>query len=1463
MNDTRVHAPNAPTHGHGLYKRGLGRTLLLSFLAISLIPATAISVASYLNARSILRHGAHASLMSVAQSKTQQVRAQFDGMIEDLTDLSQMGVTIHLLERLEEESTHSPSHIDFVRSPRWAEIVKEPGADLARHRQTHGYHDIFLIDHRGTILFTVAQETDLGMNLFTGRLAHTPLAEACRRVMETGEPTFSDFERYAPSNNAVAGFLVIEVVDRDAKRLGFLAFQVRTEQIHAVMLDRTGMSKTLETYLVGEDRKLRSRLYRPSDLAILGEPVITHQTAIHHQGIHGHAALTTARIYAGPRGVPVLGIHADIRVAGVPLTVIAEIDEAEAFGPADQMMLLVMLMLLVTVVAVVIVAFMITRRVVTPVERLTWAVDRIATGDLTFELGARPSNEIGRAFFSLEEMQRSLQHVAEHANRVARGDFEVEVQPRSTRDKLGCALHNMLISLKTVVGQANTIASGDYSAEIEPQSPNDKLGTALQKMTRHLRRSGREIANEDWVKTGQTQLNLQIRGEQDVVSVGHEVLTFLARFLDAQVGVFYLMDRTQTLTLVASYAYERRKRLSNTFALGQGLPGQAALEKTPILLTDVPTDYLEITSGTGATPPRHIRVTPVLYEGAVKGVLELGTIHPFSELQLRFIDEVTEGIGVAIQVAQAREQMQDLLERSQAQAEQLQSQTEVMETQQEELRQTNESLEHQTLCLRESEMRLQAQQEELRQTNEELATHTEALQGERAAVERKNDELEAAKRDLEAQADALTRASRYKSEFLANMSHELRTPLNSLLILSKILTDNKEGNLTERQVEFASVIHKSGDDLLGLINEILDLAKVESGKLSLDVQEVNLEAFVGDIERGFQPLAAEKGLRFSAHVADALPDSIRTDPQRLLQVINNLLFNALKFTHQGSITLTIDRPTRSLCDDITHGTTNLDLSQAIAMTVADTGIGVPPEKQKLIFEAFHQIDGSTARHYGGTGLGLAICRELMALLGGRIHLQSQSGEGSSFSVVVPEISPVDATGDEPHETAPLVDDPAPAPPQSASPVVAHETLPMPAESSPPSEGQCALESRQDTPVDDRESLQPGDKSILIVEDDQSFTRTLCALATERGFKTLIASDGEAALRLADAYLPSAILLDLNLPGMDGLGVLHRLKDSLRTRHIPVNVISGYERAPEAIDRGAAAFFAKPVSVNQINDALGNLERLMSRRPRNLLIAASSDATLASIVELTGGADVQITPVGKGVDALDRVRTAEFDCMVLDPDLSDMSGLDLLKQMKETPSLCQLPVIVATTRALTHEEVVALDQYADRIVPECGLLPERLLDETALFLHRVEQELPDQQRRMIHSLYDEETIFKERKILLADDDMRNAFALSAVLEDKGLDLVLAKNGREAVDRLAENPDVAAVLMDIMMPEMDGYEAMRQIRAQARFAKLPIIALTAKAMKEDRAKCIEAGANDYMAKPVDDEKLVSMLRVWLYQ
>ena len=923
-----------------------------------------------------------------------------------------------------------------------------------------------------------------------------------------------------------------------------------------------------------------------------------------------------------------------------------------------------------------------------------------------------------------------------------------------------------------------------------------------------------------WLGGGQTLLAERLLGQPQVQELADRSLEFLAEYLNCVVAALYLRDaQTGDLTRVAGYGFSEDASLKEHFYRGEGLIGQAARGRRLVCLDDLPADYIKVASSLGEGQPVSVALVPLQSEDRVNGVVELAFMRVLEPREREFLEAIASNVGMALEAARYRQRLQEVLGQTQQLNEELQ-------TQQEELRAANEELEQQARVLKESQAHLETQQAELEQTNEKLSEQAQTLADQRDELDQRNTTLGRIQAQLEERAEELQRASRYKSEFLANMSHELRTPLNSSLILAKLLAENGNGNLNDEQVKFAESIYSAGNDLLNLINDILDIAKVEAGKLEIRPERTPLASLLEGLRDVFVPLAGERSLSFEIEQQGELPQVLFTDRQRAEQILRNLLSNAFKFTDRGGVTLSVSRQ-----DD-----------HYLAFAVRDTGIGIAADQQQAIFEAFRQADGTTNRRYGGTGLGLSISRDLAGLLGGSITVSSVPGEGSTFTLLLPER---------------LVEGAAPSQPIAAPLVVAEPPLPVAAVAAAP-----AMPRAPAPFADDREHLdERGGRRVLVVEDEVRFARILFDLAHELGYACLVATCADEGLELARQYRPDAILLDMRLPDGSGLGVLQRLKDDPQTRHIPVHVVSVEDQSEAALHLGAVGYALKPTSRDQLKEVFGRLEAKLNQQVKRVLLVEDDPLQRDSVARLISDEDIEITAVALAGDALEKLRDTVFDCMIIDLKLPDMQGNELLRRMAEEDICSFPPVIVYTGRNLTRDEEAELLKYSRSIIIKGARSPERLLDEVTLFLHKVEAELSSEHQRMLKTARSRDKLFEGRRLLLVDDDVRNIFALSSALEQKGATVEVARNGFEALDKLREREDIDLVLMDVMMPEMDGYEATRQIRLEDRWKNLPIIAVTAKAMKDDQERCREVGANDYLAKPIDLDRLFSLIRVWM--
>jgi len=1053
------------------------------------------------------------------------------------------------------------------------------------------------------------------------------------------------------------------------------------------------------------------------------------------------------------------------------------------------------------------------------VRGIVKVVTAVADGDLKQNLTVASKGEVAALAETINNMTDTLATFADQVTTVARevgvegrlgGQANVPGAAGTWKDLTGnvnLLAANLTTQVRAIAEVATAVTKGDLtrSVQVEARGEVAELKDNINTMIGNLRLTTDRNTEQDWLKTNLARFTNMLQGQRDLSTVGRMLLTELAPLVGAQRGVIYQVQTdgvAVALNLLSAYADDVSNGYSVTLELGEGLIGQCARDARRMFITEMPDTVVPISSGLFRAPPRNAIVLPVSFEGQVKAVIELASLAAFTDLQMSFLEQLTTSIGIVLNSIEATMQTEGLLKQSQQLA-----------------------------------TELQTQQRELQQTNEQLEQKAQQLADRNVEVEAKNQEIEQARRAVEEKATELALTSKYKSEFLANMSHELRTPLNSILILGQQLTENPEGNLSHKQVEFARTIHGAGTDLLNLISDILDLSKIESGTVSVDAEEVYFHNLLDMIGRPFRHEAENRKLQFEIGISPDLDRSIITDSKRLQQVLKNLLSNAFKFTAEGGVKLTVSPAASGWNADhpvLKHA------PSVVAFEVADTGIGIPPEKQRIIFEAFQQADAGTSRKYGGTGLGLAISRELANLLGGEIQLRSTPGVGSFFTLYLPLTYLGGAS--------------------SRAPAVA-ESAPVAGSASA---AQVRLAERPiEHILDDRDNLAPDDSVVLIVEDDPHYARVMVDLAKDEGFKVLVAHRGAEALALARSHHPTAISLDIFLPDMLGWTVLSQLKQDPSTRHIPVQIVTLDEDRHHGLARGAFSFVQKPTTPEGLENAFARIKGYARSRRKRLLLVEDDAAERRSVTELLGSDDIEIIPVDTGASALLQLRDIAIDCVVLDLKLPDMSGFDVLERIRDDASLCDIPVVVFTGRELSPDEDAKLHTMARSVVVKGVESPERLLDETALFLHRVVGDLPAAKQRMLERLHSSDEDLLRRTVLLVDDDARNIFALSSVLERRGMEVLTATTGSEAIGVLAARPDVAIVLMDIMMPGMDGYETIQAIRTNPGHRRLPILALTAKAMKGDREKCLDAGASDYLAKPVNIQQLMSALRMWLHR
>ncbi|HUY75685.1 MAG TPA: response regulator, partial [Ktedonobacterales bacterium] len=1069
------------------------------------------------------------------------------------------------------------------------------------------------------------------------------------------------------------------------------------------------------------------------------------------------------------------------------------------------------------------------------VRGIVKVVTAVANGDLDQKLTVNAKGEVAALAETINNMTGTLATFADQVTQVARevgaegklgGQANVPGAAGAWKDLTGnvnLLAANLTNQVRAIAEVATAVTQGDLTRSIQVEARGEvaELKDNINTMIDNLRLTTDRNTEQDWLKTNLARFTGMLQGQRDLSTVGRLLLSELTPLVEAHQGVIYQVEAEEEpgLKLLSAFADAEADGHAQRLALGTGLIGQVAIEKRSMVVSDLPPQTTPIRSGLFQSVPRNVVVLPVLFEDQVKAVIELASLQVFTASHLAFLEQLTASIGIVLNSIEATMQTEGLLKQSQQLA-----------------------------------AELQAQQRELQQTNEQLAQKAQQLAERNVEVERKNQEIEQARRALEEKAAELALTSKYKSEFLANMSHELRTPLNSILILGQQLGENPDGNLTARQVEFAKTIHGAGTDLLNLISDILDLSKIESGTSSVDAEEVFVTNLLDMVARPFRHEAENRRLDFEVKVDQHLGRSIVTDTKRLQQVLKNLLSNAFKFTEQGGVKLTVSAARSGWSTD--HPVLN-HAANVVAFEVTDTGIGIPAEKQKIIFEAFQQAEASTNRRFGGTGLGLAISRDIANLLGGEIQLRSAPGIGSVFTLYLPQTyvgasSASDVTTEDVGENVGESAD-------QGKIVRLRQAVALAA----PSMRLADHAAELGLAADDRDNLHADDAILLIVEDDPYYNRVLMDLARDKGFKVISTTRGLEALALARQYHPTAISLDVFLPDVLGWTALNQLKQDPTMRHIPVQLVTLDDNRQHGLANGAFAFVTKPTTAEGLESALVRIKNYAGPRRKRLLVVEDNEAERIGVTALLGHDDIEITTVSGGGEALAALRNETFDCVVLDLRLPDMSGFEVLERIRDDEALRDVPVVVFTGKQLSPDEDTRLHMLARSVVVKGVESPERLLDETALFLHRVVADLPVEKQRMLDRLHSSDDDLVGKKVLVVDDDVRNIFALSSVLERRGMMALTAGTGREAIAKLEATADIAIVLMDIMMPEMDGYETMQVIRQNPAFRRLPIVALTAKAMKGDREKCLEAGATDYLAKPVNTEQLLAALRMWLHR
>lgn len=1382
---------------------GVGKSLFIWFLVISLVPLISVSYLNYINAFKGLTIVAEKSLVNSSALRENNVSAYFDEIGKTLELQSSLESNKVFLQDLQNSFVKEKTDLaSFVNSDRTKKLCLSHSKIFNHIKAVNNYYSIYLIDNAGNVLFSLQDDEYIGTNIFFGECFNSKFCTTGREIFETGKTLFSDFERSKVDENLISGMLGKAIIGENGEKIGMMAIRITDEEINKMMSKDEELGETGVSYIIGEDLALRStsRFTGREDILV---KKISNKKVYEWLNTYSYIPSEVKRFEQSDKEIisTYLGVHEDwvygiarnidkLDEFGAHWAIIEEIEHNEAFAYTKQLSKTVIISLLITFLLVIIIAVFVTSRTVRPIKELSAWAKQVAEGELVEKDIWAPKNEVGEMKYTFNQLVGYIRSVAYITENIAKGDFDNKAVMRSKNDVLSGSVNEMIDSFRSVVVQANTIAEGDYSASIEPRSNYDELGKALANMTKKLRDSSKEIREQDWLKTGVSQLNARMTGIKDLKELSTEIIDFLSGYFSSRIGLIYVNDNKKLL-LTGSYALKDKEHKFDEFELGQGLPGQVAKDGEMIHLTNIGDSTPLIDNTISTQKPKAILIAPFIYEGNVIGVVQLGASEPYNELQQRLFSMCMENIAIAVNAAIAHGKLQNLFHMSQQQ-----------------------------------QMKLETQQKELRSSNTELQKAGEVIK-EKA-------------RDLE-------RASAYKSEFLANMSHELRTPLNSILVLSQLLQKNEKGNLTDKQVEFARTVNTSGNDLLNLINEILDLSKVEAGKLDVNIEKVNLRDMADFLRKTFLPIAEEKNLELKIDIQEQVPEFIISDTQRLMQIVKNLMSNALKFTGKGHVELNIYLPDKKLA--FSNGSLKSD--GVVAISVVDTGIGIPEEKRDLIFEAFKQANGTTSREYGGTGLGLSISKSFASLLQGEIHVKSEENKGTTFTLYVP-LQVEGEQGEASHESEKITE-------------VVKENVVKQKKEVVEKENPAAKRKSADAELvdDDRDTIKKDDKVILIVEEDLEFVSVLHSMAGEMGFKVLIAQDGESAIHYADYYLPSAIILDVALPKMDGWEVMKHLKNNLKTRNIPVHFISVSDNSNRAMKMGAIGFLQKPVGVDRLEKVFMKINDIVGRTEKKVLVIDDVAVIRKGIEGMINKKGIITKSVATGKEAFEIIKEEIFDCIILDLGLVDMSGYDLLEMIRKEETIQQVPIIVYTGQEMSAKEEKALKKFAESVVFKGSDSMERILKEVTFFLKQDEKNIVKESAEKPHLQSDDKKeILKNKTILVVDDDMRNVFVLTNLLELKEMKVEVARNGKEALKKLDELKRVDIVLMDLMMPEMDGYEAMRRIRKQRAFRNLPIFALTAKVMEIDREKSIAAGANEFISKPIDNDKLISMLKVWLY-
>ncbi len=1437
----------------GLFSPGLGRTLLFRFVIISVLPMIFIAWVSIQNSMQSITQDQTDKLTAVAQAKLNHLSSYFDSTITNIRLQAELDNTVNFLQAMKQAlqsaqtKKSNKSLKEVTNGYQWAALEEEYGSDFSQFLTTYDYIDILLLDTDGNVLYSIRRDSDFGTNVFSTGFNGQFFSDTARKALSTGIPVYSDMQHYAPYDNQVASFLMQAVVDEYGDKLGVLAIHLSTIPIQNIMQQSTGLGNSGETFLVGNDLLMRSnsRFSQTSDLLLTK---VENKTSLLWQQQLKAAedqknntkdktqlampSLQKIELYRGYHGEMVYGVQLNVEFSGVPMLLKAELTEAEALLPMQALLFRVFWVVIISLIIVLIFSIFSARAITKPITKLTIWARRLADGHLVKENVDLPNNEIGELNNSFSELVDSFQEVTAIMEALSVGDLTKSIYPRSKDDVLVQTLNQLNSAMQGVVDQAEYIANGNYDVMVAPRSERDTLGTSLELMTTNLRTARQESLRQNWLKTSQAEIAEILSGDNEVTTLANELSNYFSSSFNAHVAVLYTIDTDSsdsTLNFTGGFAFGSEQQFTRSLKFGETLVGQCAANQRILILENSPDDYLKISSALGETSAKHVVVAPFITNKLVKGVIEIGGLKEFNPDYIELLRLSSDAIAVAFDFCWTQNKARKLLLKTQQQ--------------QTDLADSNDTLLEQTQQLKKSEIELKEQSTTLSEINKELLSRGEVL-------ERQKTYLEKAKKETDEKAIALEEASKYKSEFLANMSHELRTPLNSLLILAGILAKNEDGNLTLDDVESAEVIQESGKHLLELINEILDLSKVESGQMTLIDDEINITSLAKGLNSRFSHMAQAKSLDFKVSIDKDLPDFFISDEIKLIQVINNLTSNAIKFTEAGTVEIAINK---QLDSNILPG-----VSEVIAFTVIDSGMGIEEDKHRAIFEAFQQADGSTSRTHGGTGLGLSIALSFAHLLGGDIRVESEVGKGSRFSLYLPlnKSSKDVKSSSTSNHVYPNIE--------------SNKNLHLPSHSL----------------VDDRAVLMHDKKLLLIVEDDPSFAKIVFNECHKQNCQAIVAVDGETGLQLVNDYKFDGIILDYMLPGIDGGHMLMRIKENPASQHIPVHIVSALDNLGDLRALGAIDQAVKPISHKKMAHIIQSLGGDMPAAI-HVLIVEDDPAALYALKRLLSPEGVNITGVNDALSALKALESALYDIMILDLGLPDFSGIDLLELIDEKRNVSLPKVVIHTGRDITESEREKLARFTDRIVIKSTHSHERLLDElhnfiapfanatapsvTELKAIPASSNNPPIETQPIApvtpipavALIPEEGKheFADKSVLLVDDDMRNTFALAKVLRKYKLNVRIASSGAQSLSALEEFSDIDLVLMDIMMPEMDGYEAIKRIRDQTKFEHLTIIAVTANAMPGDDQLCFKAGANDYISKPVDVEHLTQLLRKYL--